>query len=88
MPERDQAAIEESKKKTTAAMTIMDQQLAKTTYLAGNEFSYGDIPVGIIAYRYHQLVPERPALPHFERWYAAIAARKAFKDHVAAVPLT
>jgi glutathione S-transferase len=85
---RDHAAIEDSRKKTTAAMTIMDQQLAKTAYLAGDEFSYGDIPVGIIAYRYRQLVPQRPALANFERWYAAIAARPAFKDHVAAVPLT
>ena len=85
---RNHAAIEESKKKTTAAVAIMDQQLAKTAYLAGAEFSYGDIPVGIIAYRYRQLVPERPALPNFERWYGAISARQAFKDHVAAVPLT
>jgi glutathione S-transferase len=85
---RDHAAIDDSKKKTTAAMTIMDQQLAKTAYLASDEFSYGDIPVGIIAYRYCQLVPERPSLPNFERWYAAISARKAFKDHVGAVPLT
>ena len=85
---RNHDAIEESKKKTTAAITIMDAQLAKTRYLAGDEFSYGDIPVGIIAYRYRQLVPERPALPNFERWYASIAARPAFKDHVAAVPLT
>ena len=36
----------------------------------------------------HDILPERPALPHFERWYAAIAARKAFKDQVAAVPLS
>ena len=85
---RNHDAIEESKKKTTAAVTIIDAQLAKTRYLAGDEFSYGDIPVGIIAYRYRQLVPERPALANFERWYAAIAARPAFKDHVAAVPLT
>ena len=85
---RDHAAIEESKKKTTAAMTIMDQQLAKTRYLAGDDFSYGDIPVGIIAYRYRQLVPERPALANFERWYAAISSRQAFKDQIAAVPLT
>jgi glutathione S-transferase len=89
LPEkRNHEAIEESKKKTTAAVAIMNAQLAKTRYLAGDEFSYGDIPVGIIAYRYRQLVPERPALPNFERWYAAIAARPAFKDHVAAVPLT
>jgi glutathione S-transferase len=85
---RNHAAIEESRRKTTAAVAVMDQQLAKTTYLAGGEFSYGDIPVGIIAYRYRQLVPERPASPNFERWYGAISARQAFKDHVAAVPLT
>jgi glutathione S-transferase len=85
---RNHAAIEESKKKTTAAMIIMDGQLAKTAYLAGDGFSYGDIPVGIIAYRFRQLVPERPPLRNFERWYAAISGRQAFKDHVAAVPLT
>jgi glutathione S-transferase len=85
---RNHAEIEESKKKTTAAMTMMDEQLAKTAYLAGDAFSYGDIPVGIMAYRYRQLVPERPPLKNFERWYAAIAARQPFKDHVAAVPLT
>ena len=85
---RNHTAIEASKKKTTAAMAIMDAQLAKTRYLAGDAFSYGDIPVGIIAYRFRQLVPERPALPHFERWYADIAARPAFKAQVAAVPLS
>lgn len=85
---RNHAEIEESKKKTTAAMTMLDRQLAKTAYLAGDAFSYGDIPVGIIAYRYRQLVPDRPPLPHFERWYTAISARQAFKDHIAAVPLS
>jgi len=67
---------------------MMDEQLAKTAYLAGAAFSYGDIPVGIMAYRYRQLVPERPPLKNFERWYAAISARQAFKDQVGAVPLT
>ena len=62
---RNHAAIEEWKKKTTAAMTMMDEQLAKTAYLAGDAFSYGDIPVGIMAYRYRQLVPERPPLTQF-----------------------
>ena len=66
---------------------MVNEQLAKTAYLAGDAFSYGDIPVAIMAYRYRQLVPERPPLPNFERWYAPISARQAFKDHVAAVPL-
>ena len=84
---RDHAAIEESKKKTTAAIAILDADLARNGYVAGDAFSYGDIPAAVMANRYRQLVPERPPLRNFERWYAAIAARQAFKDQVAAVPL-
>ena len=62
---------------------MMDDQLAKTQYLAGDAFSYGDIPVGIMAYRFVQLIPERPAMPHLDRWYAAISSRPAFKEQVA-----
>jgi glutathione S-transferase len=89
LPEkRDHAAIEVSKTQTTAAMTILDAQLAKTRYVAGDGFSYGDIPVAIMVYRYRQLVPERPQLSELERWYAEVSARQAFKDYVGAVPLT
>ena len=84
---RNHAAIEETKTKTTTAMIILDAQLAKTRYVAGDGFSYGDIPVAIMVYRYRQLVPERPPLRNFERWYAAIAARPAFRVQVAAVTL-
>ena len=85
---RDGAAIAAGKEKTTAAMQILDAQLGKTQYVAGDAFSYGDIPVGIMCYRYVQLVPERPKTPHLDRWYAAISNRQAFKDHVGSVKLT
>jgi glutathione S-transferase len=84
---RNLAAIETSKAKTTAAIKILDAQLAKTAYVAGDTFSMGDIPVGIFGYRFHALVPERPPLPHFERWYQALAARPAFRDHILSMPL-
>jgi glutathione S-transferase len=84
---RDLAAIADSKTKTTAAIEILDAQLAKTAYVAGDAFSMGDIPVGIFGYRFHALVTERPPLPHFERWFAAISGRPAFHDHVLAMPL-
>ena len=58
---RDHSAIAASKEKTIAAAKIMDAQLGRTPFLAGDEFSYGDIPLGIMIYRYVQLVPERPA---------------------------
>ena len=86
--ERNHKAIDEGKVKTTAAVKILDEQLARTPYAAGEAFSMGDIPIAIISYRYRELVSERPAFPSFERWYAAIAARPAFKEHVSSIPLT
>ncbi len=86
--QRDAKAIATGKEKTIAAAKLMDAQLGKTQFLAGDDFSYGDIPVGIMIYRYMQLIPERPATPNLDRWYAAISSRAAFKEQVAVVPLT
>ena len=85
---RDMAAIKGSQEKTTAAMQILDAQLGKTQFVAGDAFSYGDIPAGVMCYRYRQLVPDRPATPNLDRWYTAIAARKAFHDQVGSIPLS
>jgi glutathione S-transferase len=86
--QRDHKAIAEGKTKTTAAVRILDAHLAKNAYAAGDAFSMGDIPVAVMSYRYRELVPERPSFPNFERWYAAIASRPAFRDEVLSVPLS
>ena len=86
--QRDLKAIEGGRVKTGEATKILDDQLAKTKFLAGDAFSYGDIPSAIMVRRYRDLVPERPAFNNVERWFAAIAARPAFQEHVLAVPLT
>ena len=85
---RDLNLISAGKEKTIAAAKIMDDQLGRTKYLAGDAFSYGDIPLGIMIYRYMQLIPERPPTRDLDRWYGAISARPAFRDQVASVPLT
>ncbi|MCX7313221.1 MAG: glutathione S-transferase family protein [Alphaproteobacteria bacterium] len=85
---RDANAVETGKEKTITAAKMMDAQLGKTQFMAGDEFSYGDIPVGIMIYRYVQLIPERPATPNLDRWYAAISSRPAFKEKIAVVPLS
>jgi glutathione S-transferase len=85
---RDRTAIETSQEKTTAAMQMLDAQLVKTKFVAGPSFSYGDIPLGIMCYRYRQLVPGRPATPHLDRWYDTISNRRAFQDHVGSIPLS
>ena len=85
---RDMAAIKTSQDKTTEAMAMLETQLGKTPYVAGPAFSYGDIPVGVMAYRFRQLVPGRPAMPNLERWFGLISKRKAFQDHVGSIPLS
>jgi len=85
---RDQAAIDAGKAKTTAAAQIMDEQLGKTRFMAGDAFSYGDIPVGVMIRRYMELVPERPKMPNLERWFAELSGRAAFKEHCGGIPLT
>jgi glutathione S-transferase len=84
---RDMAAIEAGKEKTTVAAKMLDERLGNAAYVAGDAFSYGDIPVGVMIYRYMKLVPERPKMSHLERWYGAIAERPAFREHVSAIPL-
>lgn len=85
---RDPAAIAAAQSKTTEAMKILDTQLGKTAFVAGDQFTMGDIPVGIMAYRYWPLVPERPDLPNLQRWYAALQKRKPFRAHVESIPLS
>ncbi len=85
---RDMALIEAQKKKTIEAMAMLDAALGSTAYVAGDSFSYGDIPVGCVCYRFTNLIPERPSMPNLDRWFAAISSRQAFKDHVGSVPLT
>ena len=71
-------------------MQIMDAQLGKTRFIAGDEFSYGDIPVGVMTYRYMQLVPERPTMPNLERWYAGdLRARRRSRSRcLGQIPLS
>lgn len=86
--QRDQAAIDASRAKTADAFKILNARLASSAFVAGNAFSMGDIPIGVMAYRFRQLVPDRPLLPNFDRWYSALESRPAFRAHVSSIPLT
>jgi glutathione S-transferase len=83
---REHAAIEAGKVKSMAAMKILDAQLAKSAYVAGDTLSMGDIPVALMAYRFRRLVPEREGLDNLEHWFTTIEQRPAFKEHVLAIP--
>ena len=87
--ERNAKAIDDSKAKTADAARMLDDQLAKTQFLAGDVLSYGDIPVGIMVWRFRELAPDRQGgFKNLDRWYGAIAQRPGFQQHVKAIPLT
>ena len=78
--ERNVEEIAAGQTETASAMTILDHHLSQNTFVAGSSLSFGDIPVGIMAYRWFQLDIERIELPHLARWYQSLADRKAYRD--------
>ena len=78
--ERNVDEIAAGQTQTASAMTILDHHLSQNAFVAGSSLSLGDIPVGIMAYRWFQLDIERIELPHLARWYQSLADRKAYRD--------
>jgi glutathione S-transferase len=84
---RDLTEVEENRKKLVGYFTIANAHLATRDYFAGPQFTMGDIPLGVAAFRWYNLSLDRPALPHLDRWFRRISERPAFREHCAA-PLT
>lgn len=80
--DRDPAKIDARSKGAVKALTILENHLAKSDWVAGNEVSIGDIPIGTQLYRYFDCDNERPSLPRVEAYYARMCARQAYRDTV------
>lgn len=84
---RDRAAIENGVQKAIKAWEIVDNHLAKNSYMASEAFTIGDIPLGVWAYRWFNLPIQRPKLDHLKRWYDGLCQRKPFQTHIM-IPMT
>ena len=84
---RDPRALEDSRLKTAEVLEILDNQLASNAFVAGDDFTAGDIPLGCGIWRWMALPIERPARAHVQRWFDALAQRPAYKA-VVMRPLT
>ena len=83
LPEdRDDEKIEISRLAWINGMKILDAQLGKTRFVAGEKFSLADIPLGPIAHRFFSLDIERPELSNLRNWYKRLADRPAVKKWV------
>jgi glutathione S-transferase len=79
---RDPAAIERLSRSLAGPLTILEDRLAKRSYVAGERLTTADIPIGPAIRRILDLAIERPPLPHIQAWYDRLCERPAFREHV------
>ena len=51
-------------------------------YVAGEAFTVGDIPVGLVVNRWFHLNFERPSMPALAQYYERLSARPGYRAHV------
>ena len=74
--------LEEKRKAMLPTWTILERHLAGRDFIAGKDFSMGDIPMGIMAYWWYRMPIDHFDLPNIEAWYARISDRGAFQRQV------
>ena len=69
---RNAQAVAAAEKQATEALTIADGWLARHDWFAGSAFSFGDIVMGALLWRYMGLDCEKPDMPHVLEWLEAL----------------
>ncbi len=69
-------------RKLSRAMDVLEKRLGTADYLCGKDFTAGDIPMGIVTYRWLLLDMPRPSFPNIEAWCQRLQRRPAFQQTV------
>ena len=80
--ERDHDAINAGIERGYEVWDLLDRHLAHRAFVAGDELTMGDIPIGPQAHRWLNLVEKRPPMPNLEAWYRRLTERPAFRKNV------
>ena len=76
-PEKLPYAIQRYRDESLRLLTVMNQQLAETEYLAGDDYTIADMITYPWVYNPSFLEPEAKELSHVMRWIETIKARPA-----------
>jgi glutathione S-transferase len=79
---RDQNAIARSQQSSAKLLAAFETRLSKTPFAAGRNFTMGDIPLGVTAFRLFNLGIEPEKFPNVKRWYDGLTQRPGYKAHV------
>jgi len=79
---RDAAAVAAAEKAIVEPLKIADRHLAQHDWFAGEKFSFGDIVMGCIFWRYMALDCMKPDMPHVMEWFEALKRREPYRQWV------
>lgn len=79
---RDPEKIQALNTDLAPLMDILDAQLAKQAFVAGNNLTMADIPLGGAVYRYYEMDVPHHERPHIRAWQERLRTRPAFQEHV------
>jgi glutathione S-transferase len=80
---RDWSAVRAAAAATAQSLRVLEQGLEGRAYVAGKEFTVGDIPIGVNLYRWFAFEGiERPGLPAVEAYYKRLAERPAYRKTI------
>ena len=80
--ERDYDRINAGIERGYEVWGMLDRHLEGRAFVAGDELTMGDVPIGPQAHRWFNLVDERPPMPNLEAWYQRLTERPAFQKNV------
>ena len=73
--QQNKAVIEAARIDVEKKLALLDAHLAQAAYIAGPQFTMGDIPLGCSVDRWVKLPLERASHANVERWYASLHKR-------------
>jgi len=76
------ATLEHLKKTLNDAWKILDVQLAKQPFIAGDKLTMADIPFCYVINRWYRMRIEHCGLPNVKAWYEKLCERPAFRRNV------
>jgi glutathione S-transferase len=78
---RNQEKIKHLSERCQKHFALLDAHLVTHTFLGGDEFTMGDIPVATALYRYFEMGFPIPEIPNVRRWYSELSQRNAYRKH-------
>jgi glutathione S-transferase len=73
--QRDPQILAKSVEATEPLLAILDQQLSRRPFVAGDHLTMADLPLACEVHRWFNLPQPRTERPHLDRWYEAMRAR-------------